>query len=111
MQNQRREDAGTRSSIHHSSFCVLHSLPYCCGSNTFAYAGGPSAFFSRAAHTLYSGIFETGSWAAIVSWLALFLPAQWYGMKIVSGRMVVTTCARNVQSPRRVSAVAQSPSA
>ena len=32
-------------------------------------------------------------------------------MKIVSGRMVVTTCARSVIAPRRVSAVAQSPSA
>ena len=32
-------------------------------------------------------------------------------MKIVSGRIVVTTCALSVMVPRRVSAVAHSPSA
>jgi len=59
------------------------------------------AFLTRTAQTLYSGIFEIGSCAEIVNWFALFAPAQWYGMKIVSGRMVVTTCACSVIVPRR----------
>ena len=67
---------------------------YCCGSRASAYAGGASAFRTRTAHTLYSGIFEIGSCAEIVSWLALLRPAQWYGMNTVSGRIVVTTDAR-----------------
>ena len=90
---------------------MLTAHGYCCGSNTCSYAGSPAAFRTRAAQTLYSGIFEIGSCAAIVSWLALLGPAQWYGMKIVSGRIVVTTRARSVQLPRRVSATIQSFSA
>ena len=38
-------------------------------------------------------------------------PGQWYGMKIVSGRIVRTTRTARVQDPRRDPAVAQSPSA
>jgi hypothetical protein len=40
---------------------------HCCGSSCDAYAGGPGAFDTHTAHTLYSGIFEIGSCAAIVS--------------------------------------------
>src|SRR5690606_20638004 len=83
---------------------------HCCGSRVAEYSGGWSAFRTRTAHTLYSGIFEIGSWAAMVSWLALFLPPQWYGTKTVSGRMVFTTEARRVQEPRRLSTVTQPPS-
>src|SRR5579884_1352641 len=36
---------------------------YCCGSRRLAYSGS-CALRSRTAHTLYSGIFEIGSWAA-----------------------------------------------
>src|SRR5262249_7746032 len=75
-----------------------------------AQSGGLPAFITRTAQTLYSGIFEIGSCAEIVNWFALLCPAQWYGMKIVSGRIVVTTCARSVIRPRRDSANAQSPS-
>src|SRR5688572_29518819 len=35
------------------------------------------SFRSRTAHTSYSGIFETGSCAAMVNWFADFLPGQW----------------------------------
>lgn len=35
-----------------------------------------SPFRTRTAHTLYSGIFEMGSCAAMVNWLADFLPGQ-----------------------------------
>ena len=31
-----------------------------------------------------------GSCAATVNWFGLFFPGQWYGMKIVSGRIVFT---------------------
>ena len=61
----------------------------------------PSALRMRTAHTLYSGIFEIGSWAAIVTRLTLFAPAQWYGTNTVSGRIVVTTWHRTVRLPRR----------
>ena len=40
---------------------------YCCASSTAAYSGGASAFRTRTAHTLYSGIFDTGSCAAMVN--------------------------------------------
>ncbi len=33
--------------------------------------GGPSALITRNAQALYSGIFEIGSWAEIVTWLML----------------------------------------
>src|SRR5262249_8766760 len=72
---------------------------------------GALAFASLTAQTLYSGIFEIGSWAAIVRVFALFAPGQWYGMKTVSGRIVFTTATGSVIAPRRVSAVAKSPSA
>ena len=36
----------------------------------------PPPFLIRTAQTLYSGILEIGSCAEIVSWLALFAPAQ-----------------------------------
>ena len=52
-----------------------------------------------------------GSSARIVSRFADFSPAQWYGMKMVSGRMVVTTFASSVTSPRRLVTVIQAPSA
>src|SRR5947209_4070846 len=52
------------------------SFPYCCGSSCAAYSGGASAFWTRTAQTLYSGILEMGSWAAMVTWLMLFGPAQ-----------------------------------
>src|SRR5438067_5510974 len=39
---------------------------YCCGSRRFAYSGS-TALRMRTAHTLYSGIFEIGSWLAIVA--------------------------------------------
>src|SRR5690606_26572527 len=83
---------------------------HCCGSSSEAYAGR-SARTTRTAHTLYSGIFEIGSCAEIVSWFTDFGPAQWYGMKIVSGRIVFTTATWSVTLPRRVSALAQSPCA
>jgi hypothetical protein len=55
----------------------VESLPsYCCGSRWEMYSGGPAAFRTRTAQTLYSGIFEIGSCAAIVSRLMLFGPAQ-----------------------------------
>src|SRR4051794_10753702 len=90
---------------------IDRSPPYCCGSSSAAYAGAPSALRIRQAHTLYWGILLMGSCAATVSTLALFGPAQWYGMNTVSGRMVVTTCARRVIAPRPVSHTAHSPSA
>src|SRR5687768_15498307 len=92
MKNSMYEAAGT----FHPFSCPTFER-YCCGSNSCSYAGTPAAFRTRAAQTLYSGIFEIGSCAAIVSWLALLGPAQWYGIKIVSGRIVVTTRARSVQ--------------
>src|SRR6516162_2918262 len=55
----------------------LSAEGYCCGSSRVTYSGGPSARRTRAAQTLYSGIFEIGSWAALVTWLMLFGPAQW----------------------------------
>jgi hypothetical protein len=45
----------------------------------------------RTAATLNSGIFEIGSTARLVSWLAALPPGQWYGMNTVSGRIVLTT--------------------
>ena len=77
------EDAATFSVDYRKSYKVVTVKE--------AYAGGPSAFRTFTAHTLYSGIFETGSCAAIVSRLMLFGPAQWYGTNTVSGRMVRTT--------------------
>ena len=71
----------------------------------------PSALRMRTAQTLYSGIFEIGSWAAIVTRLTLLAPAQWYGTNTTSGRIVVTTWQRIVRLPRRISTVTQSPSA
>src|SRR5262249_49851101 len=56
---------------------------------------------TRTALTLYSGIFDSGSSARWVSWLAACAPGQWYGMKTVSGRIVSTTAAGNVIDPRR----------
>src|SRR3954470_15420851 len=87
------------------------AISYCCGSSCDAYSGSPSALRTRQAHTLYCGILLIGSCAATVNRLALFGPAQWYGMKIVSGRIVVTTCARSVMAPRFVSQTVHSPSA
>ena len=55
----------------------LSAEGYCCGSSRVTYSGGPAARRTRAAQTLYSGIFEIGSCAAIVTWLMLFGPAQW----------------------------------
>ena len=63
----------------------------------WAYSGS-SALRMRTAHTLYSGIFEIGSWAAIVTRLMLLAPAQWYGTNTVSGRIVVTTWHRTVSA-------------
>src|SRR5262245_34531583 len=48
---------------------------YCCASSRRAYSGS-SALRMRTAHTLYSGIFEIGSWAEIVTRLTLLAPAQ-----------------------------------
>ena len=39
-------------------------------------AGGPTRS-TRTADTLYSGIFDFGSSARLVSWLAAWRPAQW----------------------------------
>src|SRR5262249_41127186 len=50
---------------------LRHRGTYCCGSSSPTHAGGPAARRRRAAQALYSGIFEIGSCAAIVSWLAL----------------------------------------
>src|SRR5690606_32644161 len=58
-------------------------------------------FSTRTAETLYSGIFESGSSARLVSWLAACRPGQWYGMNTVSGRMVSTTRAGSVIETRR----------
>ena len=55
----------------------------------------------RTAATLNSGMRDIGSRARLVSWLAACAPGQWYGMNTVSGRMVATTCAGRVMSPRR----------
>src|SRR5262249_18222419 len=49
---------------------------YCCGSRRPAYSGGESALRMRTAHTLYSGILDTGSWAAMVVRFTLLAPAQ-----------------------------------
>jgi hypothetical protein len=61
-----------------------------------------ATFSIRHAQTLYSGILEMGSSTRFVSRLADFLPGQWYGTNTVSGRIVLTTCAGNSISPRRV---------
>src|SRR5262249_58923430 len=82
---------------------------HCCGSRRRAYSGS-SALRIRTAHTLYSGIFDTGSCAAIVTRLTLLSPGQWYGTNTTSGRIVVTTWQRAVIAPRRDSTVTQSPS-
>ena len=66
-----------------------------------AYAGGPSAFRTRTAHTLYSGIFEIGSCAAIVSWLALLRPGPVIRNEDRVGADRRHDLARSVQSPRR----------
>src|SRR5262249_37373954 len=60
---------------------------------------------------LYTGILDTGSWAAIVARFTLFAPAQWYGTNTTSGRIVATTWHRTVRLPRRLSTTTQSPSA
>ena len=55
---------------------IIGPMSHCCASNSFTYSGGPYCGTRRTAHTLYSGIFEIGSWAAMVTWLMLFRPAQ-----------------------------------
>src|SRR5690606_24761542 len=64
-------------------------------SSTVGVPAGPTRS-RRTADTLYSGIFDSGSRARLVSWLAARVPAQWYGMNTVSGRMVATTLAGSV---------------
>ena len=59
------------------------------------------------AQTLNSGIRLAGSSASMVSRLA---PTQWNGTKTVSGRIVVTTRAGALSSPRRVVTSTGSPS-
>src|SRR6185312_6864909 len=56
---------------------ALHPGTYCWGSSRPAYSGGAAAFRMRTAHTLYSGILDTGSWAAMVARFTLLAPAQW----------------------------------
>ena len=48
-----------------------------------------------------SGMPDTGSSTGLVNWFAAWSPAQWYGMKTVSGRIVSTTLAGRVIAPRR----------
>ena len=72
-----------------SAFCVPQSaicIPRC-------------ALLTRTAHTLNSGILEIGSRTRLVTRFADRSPGQWYGMKIVSGRIVFTTSAGHVNSP------------
>src|SRR5690606_36276841 len=69
----------------------------------------PSALATRTADTLYSGIFDIGSSARLVSWLAARSPGQWYGMNTVSGRIDSTTRAGSVIDPRRDVTVTMSP--
>src|SRR5690606_12004006 len=69
-------------------------------SSTTAERGGPTRS-TRTADTLYSGIFDSGSRARFVSWLADREPGQWYGMNTVSGRIVPTTLAGSSIDPRR----------
>src|SRR5262249_20975242 len=94
--------------VHKELHLGGHRSPPCCGSSRRAYSGS-SALRRRTAHTLYSGIFEIGSWAEMVTRLMLLAPAQWYGTNTVSGRIVVTTWHRTVSEPRRDSTVTQSP--
>src|SRR5690606_12552283 len=61
----------------------------------------PVARSTRTADTLNSGMFDRGSTARLVSWLAARAPGQWYGMNTVSGRIVSTTWAGRVMDPRR----------
>ena len=75
-----------------------------------AHSGTRSALRIRHAETLNSGILLRGSSVRCVSLFALCSSAQWYGTNTVSGRIVFTTSARSVSSPRRDVIATQSPS-
>src|SRR5690606_2159669 len=62
------------------------------------------------AHTLNSGMPETGSVASVVTRLTLPSPLQWKGMKTVSGRTASVHRATASIVPRRVVRRARSPS-
>ncbi len=70
----------------------------------------PYAFSICTAQTLYSGILETGSRAALVSLLAE-ASAKWNGRKTVPGTALGEIWALTVMSPRRVRTRTWSPEA
>src|SRR5918995_664932 len=91
---------GSEAGLRGSSPLVSRSTRSISRASTTAAPGGPTRSM-RTAETLYSGIFDSGSSARFVSWLAAWRPAQWYGMKIVSGRIVDTTFAGRIIVARR----------
>ena len=72
---------------------------------------GTDARSTWTAHTLNSGIPDTGSVASLVRRLALRSPAQWNGRNTVSGRMPSLTAAVATRVPRAEVRRTASPSA
>lgn len=74
-----------------------------------SWVGWGSARHTLTAQTLNSGIPETGSVASLVTRLTLASPAQWNGMKTVSGRTRSVTRAGAVTVPLALVSVTSSP--
>ena len=63
-------------------------------------SSGPPMRLRLTAHTLNSGILDSGSSAGSVSAFALEAPPQWNGTNSTSGRMASLSCARKTAAPR-----------